>query len=613
MNKSIAQVVVGLPVDGPFDYSVPDKLIGNIQIGHRVKVMFNRSIRLGFVIGFIDQSQFKRLNPILEVIDNLPVISEKGLQLTRHMSEVFGCSLGECIEAYLPAQLRKKKGLDDVASESVYDKRPKKIVKTLVHDLYSEEFWEYLSAQLESTVRQGLSAVIMVPDVSQISFVYKKLQGSNLAPIGVLDGKLTQKKEYALWNQIKSGYFKIILGTRKAVFAPADQLGLIVILDEEHASYKQEQSPHYHVHDLALNRSAIEQASVMFVSAVPRTETWHMAKTDKWEVKYFKRDKISDMQLVDMNNYNPRKSSIISVPLKNCLDGALSLKKKSILFLNKKGFGQTTQCTQCGYTVRCKRCDMNMTFLSSRNIMICRSCGKEISLPKICPSCNGSYLRSTGMGLEKLQKEALRQFPTASVGYFDQDTKEFPKKADIVVATQALFQKRHTGHFDIIAIMDFDSMLYHMDYRVSYRAFSLLMGLRLLSGEKVIVQTRLISNECIKAAMDMDFEGFYIRDLQLRKELGYPPFKKMVTILVRGLNEKLVISSSQKIFEELKKNVTHDMEVLDPQPDITPKLRDQYRHAIFLKGSSIKNILSTAKGSIKAVRSGQNIVTINVD
>jgi len=613
MKKRIAQVVVGLPVEGPFDYSIDQEFRDRVAVGDRVYISFNRRNRIGFIIGLKQSSSFKRLNPILSLLDDEPSIDAKALQLTKTMSEYYGCSWGEAIETYLPTVLRKKKPIQAYSSQTIsQDKRHPGQV-TLLHDVTLSKRWPYLISQIKEVLAQRQSVIFLVPEISLIDDIKQKLDNPFDCPKIILDKKKSPQKELEQWLQIKRGEASIIVGTRSGVFAPAPRLGLIIVYDEDNDAYKQEQTPHYHVRQIAQMRAKIDKSSVLYVSSAPSAEIWEHCKKQKWSKVVYQKEILNDLQIIDMTNYNPRKTSILSYPLQIQLEKFLKENKKILLYFNRKGFSTLTRCNQCGRTLRCERCDVNLTYLYSKKMMVCRHCNFTMILPKVCPQCQSSYLRSMGIGNEKLESELARHYPDAKVLFYDKEHEILPLQADIVIATRAITKILDRISFGLIAVLDFDAEIHHHDFRSAHKAFALLVQLRQSAKEKLLVQSRLADNYSLKAAKKMDFDFFYKKELNFRKELGLPPYRHIISIGLRGVQEEIVFEQSQDLFDKFNHNLPQEIEISDPHPEGSPKLRDQYRYAILVKTKSVKKALEFIHPIIKGFKKHNCVIAVNVD
>jgi primosomal protein N' (replication factor Y) len=235
-------------------------------------------------------------------------------------------------------------------------------------------------------------------------------------------------------------------------------------------------------------------------------------------------------------------------------------------------------------------------------------------MPKVCPECKSSYLRSLGTGIEKLESDLTRVFPYARIEQFDRETKGIPKKADIIIATQAILRVIEDINISLIGVLDVDAELNRFDFRSAQKVFSLLMRLRQAAKDKIAVQTYQNKNYCLKTIRNMDFDKFYRHEIKLRRECGFPPFKHLVAIMLRGPKEDVVLGQAKDLFDRLEKDIPKGIEILDFQPDMLPKLRDKYRFTIMLKGKPVKRMLSFVKSAVKASRKKKNVVvTVNVD
>jgi primosomal protein N' (replication factor Y) len=299
--------------------------------------------------------------------------------------------------------------------------------------------------------------------------------------------------------------------------------------------------------------------------------------------------------------------------LQSAIQKALERKEKVLLFMNRRGFSTRTHCQQCGFIVKCERCNVDLSYSYSQKAMVCRQCNFKGELPKVCPACRGSYLRSTGTGSEKLESEAARLYPGARIQRFDRESTDFPKEADIIIATQAVFRRHGPWTAALVALVNFDAQIYHFDFRSGQKTFSLLVHLKQLASETLLVQTRMPDNYCIQAVRKMDFPKFYREELKHRKELDLPPYRHLVALSVRGKNEENVFAQTAAFYKLLETKKTGAIGISEPHPDVNPKLRDKFWYTILLKGKSVKGILTLVKSALKGFRKRSVIITINVD
>jgi len=611
----IAQVVVGLPVEGPFDYALNEDQQKEIAIGQRVSIVFNRKKRIGYVVALRQKSPFSKLNPILSVLDQVPALDRYAIELTKQFSEYYGCSRGEAIEAYFPLSLRKA-NQTRIVQDGPAEGEIVKGKMWLVHDIGQTQRWGFLQGLIKEHLDNQKSVIFLVPEKFYIERVVEQISRGmkdRSPPIIILDKKLSLQKDLAQWLYIKTTPATVVVGTRSAVFAPVSRLGLIVVYDEDNPAYKQEQSPHYHADVVARMRQSIEGGDIVFVSSTPSAEIWEMARKDQWNIKVFESTSTNELQMIDMGNYKSQRVYTISYPLQNAIERTLNEGGKVILFMNRKGFSTLTKCNQCGFVVQCDRCEANLAYMYSKKKLVCPHCHLTKDLPKICPQCDGNYLRSVGTGTEKLQSEVARLYPQAVVACFDKESRKIPARADIMIATQAIVKFSGQLAVELAAVIHYDTELNRFDFRSGHRAFSLLVHLRQMAKKTLMVQTRMPDNYGLGAVRTMDFNRFYSEELNIRRELGFPPFTHLLSIGVRGEKEEDVMRQSHKLFTLLNEHKYTGLEVFNSQPDIMPKLRDQYRYTIMLKGKSVKRMMALIKNILKGFARKKTIVTINVD
>jgi len=612
MSDQIAKVVVGLPVEGPFDYRIPEGL--SVREGGRVWVSFLNSRRVGYVVGLCSKSRFARLKNILAVLDNEPVLSPAVLEQTRRFAQYYGCSWGEAIETALPVSLRRKTREKFEIRGSMPKNLSEQGQTLLCHDPDGQGAWPYIVHRVKEKLDQGLGVIVLVPEASLFKKAKTELaRNIDAKMIACLDKRLTSKKELAEWLKIKNGECRVALGTRSAVFAPVPNLGLIVVSDEDNSSYKQDQSPFYYVRHVANIRQDLEKADILYSASVPTAELMFAVQKKKAQIHVCADEKLAKVQLIDMTNYKPQMNLPVSFPLRNQMERLLAEQKRSLLLINRRGFSDVTRCNKCGMIVRCERCKVSMAYLFSKKMLVCHRCDQEQPLPERCPQCSSPYLRSFGTGVEKIASELARIFPQANIRTFDRETKGVPSKADIIVATSAVLRIVDELDVDMAAVLDLDAQLNRADFRSAQRAFSLLVKLRQCANEQVVVQTLSRDTYCLKAASTMDFKAFYRQELGFRKDAGFPPFGHLVSVVLRGPDEQMVFEKAKALHERLCANVTK-AEVMDPQPDITPKLRGKYRMSIMLKSRSVVPLLKGVRQALKGFRKKKDlIVTVNID
>lgn len=613
MNK-IAQIVVDLPMAGPFDYLVPAGLRKKIVPGQRVDVPFSNSRMVGCVVGLKNKSSFHRLKSIFNLLDNGPLMDAEALALAENFAQYYGCSLGQAVATFFPTALRKKRVSNLTYPGDVKISSGHAAENLFCLDPGLEERAKLVVSKITEILDRGQGVIVLVPEIHMIGQLCDLLRRHFAGPVCVLDKNLSEKQELEQWTMIREGKAGIVIGTRSAVFAPMRSLGLIIVFDEENPSFKQEQVPCYHVREVMRMRQELCACSILDISSAPSAEFWWRVKTHKVRQICFSPPPMSPLQVIDMTNYKRTRKFSMSFPLQQALTDALAGQARSVLILNRRGFSTMTLCNNCGFVMTCDRCGVNLTFLYSRKKLVCRLCQAQKDLPGICPSCSRSYLRSQGAGIEKIESELCRIFPQARIGRFDRETQDMPSNANIIVATQAVMRVLEPGSVHVIGLLDFDAELNRADFRSAQKAFSRLITLRQTAKEKVLVQTQVPYNYCLEAAGKADFGKFYDQELGLRRELELPPFRHLVSVGIRGPKEEDVFERAQELHQNLIQAKIRGLDVLDPQPDTPAKLRGKYRFALILKGKTVKKILSVLQPVLAASRrKGGVVVTVDVD
>ncbi|MDD4894871.1 MAG: primosomal protein N', partial [Candidatus Omnitrophica bacterium] len=568
------KVALGLPVRGPFDYSVP-RHIKCIKEGSRVWVQFGSRKILGYVVGITPKTTIKHVKPLLEIIDDSPLLDKNMLLLAKKLSDYYGCSWGEAIETALPEVLRKGKKITNIAKLNNAVHKPGHEA-VLIHDLNAGQRWDIYLAQIKDTVAAGKSVIVLLPDINSVLKAKETISSClGVSPV-ILYRK--QPQELEAWLKVKEAKFSIVAGTRSGIFAPVNNLGLVIIDEEQDNVYKQDQVPHYHARDVVSMRCEIENANLVLGSSYPSLESFYAAKKEKAKYILLSRAKnYPQVTVLDMSSQGwqlKQKNTIVSKYLGDCIAQALDSKGKVLVFLNRRGFATSASCRNCGTVLRCPRCDINLVYYFKDNILNCRYCNFKMEPPKICPNCNSAYMRYLGTGTEKMESEISRIFPASRIAMLE-DLRDFnADSADIFISTASVIRK--TGYnFDLIGVLAIDNTLNRVDFRSTEKAFGLLSGLLALTDKKVVIQTGLPKHYCLKAIENNDVNIFYDEELALRKQLGFPPYRHLCLVKLRGKKENSVKEASNALFSGLSKYAENDkfVKVVSLNPGQPEKLR----------------------------------------
>ncbi len=467
---------------------------------------------------------------------------------------------------------------------------------------------------ISNVIKQGKSAIVLVPEISltpQFIDTFNQRFGNDIA---ILHSKLSDGEKYDEWRKIVRGEVHIAIGARSAIFAPFNNLG-IIILDEEHTvTYKQDTNPRYHAIDIALFRGKYNNIPVVLGSATPSLESYTRAKMGIYELlKLSKRinNNLPEVQLVDMAKQIKKGYRIISQDLLLKIKDTLENKEQVILLLNRRGYATTVSCHACGYKVTCPNCDIPLTYHKRNNVMKCHYCDYTTSKPLTCPSCGSTDINQYGLGTEKLEEEIAKLIPDAKVVRMDIDTttkkgshrrifEDFKnKKYDILVGTQMIAKGLDFENVTLVGVINGDASLNVPDFRSAERTFELLNQVsgRAGRGSKkgyVIIQGFNLTHYSIIKAKNHDYEGFYNEEMKVRKILNYPPYFNLSTIKISGTDYDNCLKEGEKIADYIKKNVNH-VTVLGPSNYFMPKINNQFYIQITLKYKKSPDLFKALK------------------
>jgi primosomal protein N' (replication factor Y) len=469
----------------------------------------------------------------------------------------------------------------------------------------------YLHA-VRAAIQLGKQSIIMAPEIALTVSLGSLFKARNKERVAVLHSALSQGQRYEQWISIARGEADVVIGARSALFAPLPRLGLI-ILDEEHdASYKQEEKFRYQARDAAVMRSKLVNAVVILGSGTPSVQSYRNAVIGKYGLlsmpERIGKKMPPQITVINMTESEDSRSGrgILSRPLQEAMGENLARGEQTILFLNRRGFSTLYLCTFCGAAIRCPNCDLSLTYHKESDTLICHYCGFRIQPPPRCPSCGREKLRPYGFGTERVVDTLLEIFPKARVERLDRDTMRHKgevqqvlrrflhRETDILVGTQMVTKGHDFPNVTLVGVISADLSINWPDFRAGETTFQLLSQVAGRTGRgtspgKVIIQTYNPSHYAIRAARDHDYEGFFSREIELRRELNYPPFSSIVNLRFLG-NSK---SKTEQVAGQVKTRINgilkegpktkRDIEVLGPVEAPIAKLKGKYRQQIFIK------------------------------
>ena len=462
---------------------------------------------------------------------------------------------------------------------------------------------------INKVIKEGKSAIVLVPEISLTPQMLERFVSRfGKEQIAVLHSKLSIGERHDEWERIKEGRAKIIIGARSAIFAPAQNLGIIIIDEEHDSSYKSEASPKYNAKEVAKKIAKKEKIPVIYGSATPDLRTFYNANNGKITLlrltKRANNSNLPKVEIVDLKQELANGNrSMLSFDLYQSIEQNLKDKLQTILFLNRRGYSTFIMCRNCGYTVNCKNCNISMTYHSYENKLKCHYCGYEEKVVKTCPECGSDKIRYFGTGTQKLEQEIHKQFPQAKTIRMDVDTvtkknshEEILNKfknedIDILIGTQMVVKGHHFPKVTLVGVIAADSSLNIDDYRATERTFQILTQVAGRAGRenlpgKVIIQSYNPENFSIQNAQKQNYEEFYEIEIALREQLKYPPFCDIIIIGFNSTNEEEIQKVSKTAYEILIDSLDkEEFKIFKPMPSPIDKIQNKFRWRIIIKGN----------------------------
>ena len=457
---------------------------------------------------------------------------------------------------------------------------------------------------VEKCLKRKKEAIVLVPEISLTPQMVKRFKERLGKDIAVFHSGLTPGQKYDEYRRVARGEVKVVIGARSAIFAPLKNLGLIVI-DEEHSeSYKQDNSPSYHVLDVASFRIKYNNAKMLLGSATPSLESTTRAIKGIYHPLYI-RNRINKMELpeveiVNMLDEAKKRNFIFSTKLQKYINETLEKKKQIILLLNRRGYASSMSCRSCGYTFSCPNCEVPLNFHTADNKLKCHYCGYEEDLYEYCPNCGGKYIRKNGMGTQRVEDEIKALFPTARVIRMDHDSVKKEKgynrileafgnhEYDILLGTQMIAKGLDFKDVTLVGVLNADIGLYQTDFRSGERTFQLLTQVVGRSGRGedkgiAVIQTFNPDNYAIKLASKHNYQAFYSQEMSYRKKGLYPPYRYLVslTFLAKSIDDAEVCAENIKSYIQAHKKEA--LNILGPVQPYIPKVNNKYRLRIMIK------------------------------
>lgn len=478
----------------------------------------------------------------------------------------------------------------------------------LLHGVTGSGKTEVYLTLIADCLRRGKSSIFLVPEISLTPQMLSQLRARFGKNAAILHSGLSAGERFDEWWRLRTGEAKIAIGARSAIFAPMENLG-VIILDEEHdGSYASETAPRYNTFDVAYLRARYNGCKLVLGSATPSADTYKRAMDGEFSLiempKRINRRPLPEVIIADMRREvrrgnNSAFSSVLQEELERCLEDG----KQAILFLNRRGYSQTVICKECGYVAKCEACDVALTYHRDEDCLKCHYCGAKYGMLSACPECGGKKLSYAGTGTQRIVYDLQRLYPKARILRMDNDTtsgkeghykilKRFSERqADILVGTQMIAKGHDFPSVTLVGILDADMSLHFSDYRSRERTFQLITQVAGRSGRaeeqgKVVLQTFDPENEVLRFATTYDYAGFYRNEISLRAAMAFPPFSKIVRVLVTGEDDKKTLEALRVVYvalEELYRKNTDKFLFFNKMRAPIKRIQNKYRYQVLMR------------------------------
>jgi primosomal protein N' (replication factor Y) len=512
----------------------------------------------------------------------------------------------------------------------------------LLHGVTGSGKTEVYMRSIQETLARGKTAIVLVPEIALTLWVGRQCRawfGARFEGVAVLHSALSDVERAREWWRVRHGEARVVVGTRSAIFAPLDNLGLIIVDEEQESSFKQEETPRYHGRDVAIVRAKMENAAALLGSATPSLETYHHARNGKYELltlaSRVANRSMASVEIVDLRADFQRthQASPISSALHAGIQECLTHGTQALVLINRRGYSWSVLCRSCGASVQCVNCSISMTYHKHRNRLECHYCGSIQAVPKECPKCQSKYVYFFGEGSEHLEERLRKEFPGARIARLDRDTARTKQQyqetlgafaggaLDILVGTQMLAKGHDFQRVTLVGVISADSSLHLPDFRAAERTFQLLTQVAGRAGRgelpgRVLIQTYYPEHYAIQDAVRQDYSAFFEREMHFRRMMQYPPFTSLANVIVRDTNLEKAIVWSRQLSEYFAPHDGKGARILGPATAPLARLKKEHRFQFLLKSpkrSLLTRILSGAMAFCDAREIPQTAVLVDMD
>lgn len=645
-----AKVAVPVPLKQEFTYSFDDGVL-NVVPGVRVMVPFGRREVQGYVVDVLDSKPDVgfEIKAVSKAIDKEPLFGKREYELALWMERFYFSSRGEILDVMIPGGRRDSSfgaldfGEPAFKKDVVLTAEQAGAVETVMgartglfylFGVTGSGKTEVFLQCAERVIAQGGQVIYLVPEITlthQLAVLVMERFKNNVA---ILHSGLTDSQRIAQWRRIKRSEVSLVIGARSAVFAPCENLRMIIIDEEHENSYKSGNDPRYHARQVAQKRIADCHGKLLMGSATPSLEAWHLMKDPSRMTRIDLTSRVGGgcmpkVEIADMTH----EDGIFGKTLQLEMARTLGAGKQVILFLNRRGYSYYFHCRSCGYELKCPHCDVAMTYHKKTGTLKCHYCGYTQKPTRVCPVCGSLDVMYSGFGTEQVEQEVQRLFPQYRTARLDTDVVSKDRKIiqktldefragslDILIGTQMVAKGLNFPNVQLVGIVLADSGLLVPDFRAEERTFDLLVQVAGRSGRadsngRVVVQTRMKDNPAIVMASKGQVEAFFDNELKLRRDLGFPPFSRMVNLVVRSPKAEVARGFAELLASELSGKAAFfgfDVQVYGANECPIEKIRANFRFQVLLRSFKPSDMLSLLE-NVLSYTSVPSSVVLEID
>jgi primosomal protein N' (replication factor Y) (superfamily II helicase) len=507
----------------------------------------------------------------------------------------------------------------------------------LLHGVTGSGKTEVYIRAMQASLEMGFSALMLVPEIALTPVFSRRLRSCFGDLVAIFHSSLSSGERFDEWARIRNGQARIVIGTRSAVFAPVENLGLVIVDEEHESSYRQHESPYYHGRDTAVMRASKEKAVVVLGSATPSMESFHNAQTGRY--RYLRLSTrvgnrpMACAELIDMRKVFAQrgKPEVFSEKLINEIEETHKRGEQTIILLNRRGYSSFVLCRSCGERINCPNCDVTLTYHQSERSIICHYCNYRKPVPKSCPACAGEFIYFVGEGTEQIEEILTKRFPELRIARIDRDTasrrQTYEKtlldfgagELDLIVGTQMIAKGHDFHNVTLVGVISVDAGLALPDFRAAERTFQLITQVAGRAGRgdlagKVFIQTYHPNHYALRHACAQNYEAFYEEEIRYRRSMSYPPFVSLGSLLVHHQDLGVAQSTARLLREALDENCDPFCRVLGPAPAPISRLKGEHRIQLLIKSRSRTRLRHVLDASLLLLtEAGVDLRSINLE